>query len=173
MTMSGQKMDGCRGCSGTCCTGLGSNPCSCEPIEGWQEAPGGVFSDAGDVGGDWQAGKSYSVRFIRDDNPNAMVTVYTYPIQHDGNDGCGDPECRDGWIELEQQVEYLIGSDPEDRGGSETWSDTEHRRLSLTCMMPTLSAAEGEAWLETSTIAASSVCWNGEPFYGHGARKGD
>jgi hypothetical protein len=25
--------DSCRGCTGTCCTGYGSEPCTCEPIE--------------------------------------------------------------------------------------------------------------------------------------------
>lgn len=29
----GRYTDHCRGCSGTCCTGVGSDPCTCEPKE--------------------------------------------------------------------------------------------------------------------------------------------
>lgn len=36
-------MSDCRGCDGTCCTGVGSEPCSCEPREAGTDEPSAVM----------------------------------------------------------------------------------------------------------------------------------
>jgi hypothetical protein len=73
------------------------------------------IASGGDVGGDVQATESYSVRFRPvsepDDGLFAMVTAYFYGAKLHGR-------C---WVQ--EQVEFLVCSDPQDPGSSEVWSD--------------------------------------------------
>ena len=65
----------------------------------------------GDVGGDIQAGESYSLRYHLASDPKRIVTVYTYAVT-----------CRGGFG-VETQTELMVCDDPRDPGSTERWSD--------------------------------------------------
>lgn len=70
----------------------------------------------GDVGGDWQVGDSYSVRYRRPDRPCAIIMRTACPVEN--------PD-RPGVFFVRVVTEWLIGADPLDPGGTEIWSDEE------------------------------------------------
>src|SRR5215469_3802815 len=90
------------------------------PRGGWYPHPDGV-TEAGDVGGDIQAGKSWSVRFVRDDLPCCLIDVTFYPVQYEETPG--------EWA-VQRQVEWLLCSDPRDPWGNEVWSRDEYDDVS-------------------------------------------
>lgn len=65
----------------------------------------------GDIGGDDQAGDSYSLRYHLQDDPRRIVTVYTYPVEDRGR------------YRVETQTELMVCDDPRDPGTTEQWSD--------------------------------------------------
>lgn len=150
-----------------------------------QDGPFGFSS--GDVGGDWQAGDSVSVRFRLDEEPrpvtadvatdprsgpllktgeklHSLVTVSIYPIRHDDNDGCGG-KCTPGALELQEQIEYMVCTDPGDPGGTERHCGYEYAILSdldgTDLDLPDVEAAMVQARRLLGAQTAEQVTWDG------------
>jgi len=125
----------------------------------------GVMSP-GDVGGDTQIGDGVSKRFIRDDIPGALITVSIYPIGHSEGDTCVPRNCTPAQIDLEQQIEYLICTDPSDPGGTQTWAEYEYDSpladLNGTDLdLPDVATAEREARRLLDTWVPEIITWDG------------
>jgi hypothetical protein len=118
---------------------------------GWAIDVTGV-QPGGDVGGDSQAGESYSVRYRRADRQRAMITRTTYPA--------GVPDQPDAFF-VQIETEWLVSADPLDPGGTETWSEYAYDDEAGTYT----SAAEAEkAALRVATGLLSDGCsqnWDG------------
>lgn len=86
--------------------------------------PQGGVEDAGDIGGDIQAGTAHSRRFIRWIPSIGMWAVLNnsyYVAQGVEPDSDGQETT---WVE--SQSETIICRDPSDPGGTEEWSDYEY-----------------------------------------------
>jgi hypothetical protein len=70
-----------------------------------------------EAGGDIQAGDSWDIRFWRDNRPNAVVTVWVYPVQYDDKPG----------YRVQVQTEATICADRNDPGNTEQWADAAFR----------------------------------------------
>lgn len=68
----------------------------------------------GDVGGDHQAGDSYSLRYHLASDRTRIVTVYTYPVQ-DGRR-----------FKVETQTEFMVCENPQRPGDTEVWADATY-----------------------------------------------
>lgn len=77
----------------------------------------------GYVGGDG-AQESVSVRFHHSSG-KAAVTVYTYVVDLTER-GYDDEDTLERPWRVEEMVEFIIFTDPEDIGGTEVWSTTEY-----------------------------------------------
>lgn len=89
----------------------------------WKDDGHGIV-EAGDVGGDVQAGKAYSRRFVHERLAGRHIEVRAYPVyEHD----MGDPD--NPSVRLEVQTELMVATDPDDPGGTEVWSDLEYSDL--------------------------------------------
>lgn len=125
-----------------------------------QDKPGSWDDDGtgvrpgGDVGGDVQAGESYSVRYRRPDRPYAMITRTAYPAE---------AAEQQGMFFVQVQTEWLVCSDPLDPGGTEVWSE------STTDDEPRTYTSAKEAGLAAREIATSLLSdgashdWDGLP----------
>lgn len=160
----------------------------------WIEDPTGLIEDAGDVGGDAQVGPAFERRFVNPelevyltpghprlpstvgpDRHYALVTVQTYAIRHDPthDDGCVSVPCGcpEGELDVQECIEWLVCTDPDDPGGTEVWSDCayEHGKLDGTVITGGLEEANQaarervEAW--TPDLVGD---WDGRPFDVHG-----
>lgn len=82
----------------------------------WRADASGVhYDENGTSLGDSQASGEWSVRLVRDDVPTAFIEVR-----------CAVTLNRAGRYSPETQIEYLIGTDPADLTGTETWADIEY-----------------------------------------------
>jgi hypothetical protein len=86
----------------------------------------GVFEDDGQPGGDRQATKAFSIRYINDgfpggDPPGRVATVYFYGV--DTGAQIGEPT---GTYRVECQIEKTVCRDPQHPGDTEEWADVEH-----------------------------------------------
>ena len=121
--------------------------------------PDGIGGDGnGDaVGGDYQRGDSYGVRFVRDDMPGSLIDVTFYAVEYDENPG----EFR-----VQRCVEWRVCEDPEDPGGTEVWSDAIYDDP-MDTTFDSAGAAEDNA-RETAEDALERAdaygTWDGEPF---------
>lgn len=130
----------------------------------WHPDKTGLLEDAGDVGGDIQVGGAYEVRFVRDDKPGSLFTVQAFAsgnivMQEDETEGI-----EYGW---DGQIQYLTCTDPEDPGGTETWSGIESLPGSVLVAEGIEEAEdaarrEAEDWLANY---AKYIRWDGEPFH--------
>jgi hypothetical protein len=120
----------------------------------WHPDGNGVGS-MGDIGGDIQAGDSYSVCYVLSGKPGSLITVTFYPVEYDE---------LPGEFVVQRQVEFLVCEDPSDPGGTETWSDCAYDDVSDT-VMDTAAEAEAEAreFAETALGRGWTHCWDGEP----------
>lgn len=82
----------------------------------WKPVPPGVCQ-GGDVGGDIQAGDAWDIRFWRDDQPKAVVTVWVYPVQYADRPG----------YRVQVQTQLTICTDRQDPGSTEEWADAFYR----------------------------------------------
>jgi hypothetical protein len=132
----------------------------------WQQV-GGVM-DVGDVGGDWQIGPAPSVRFQHTEKPGSLMTVAIYPVMHSEGDTCVPRTCIPGSLDLQQQIEYMVCTDPEDPGGTEQWSDYEYEILAdlddTNLNLPDLGAANFEAVRLLASWVPGIITWDGESF---------
>lgn len=79
-----------------------------------------AVQSGGDVGGDYQVGESYSVRYRHPDHPGAVVTRYFYAEEH-APDHAGNRQ-----YGVSIQDELIRCSDPEQPGDTELWSDARY-----------------------------------------------
>ncbi len=119
---------------------------------GWHAGEHGV-SEARSRGGG-QAGRSWSVRFTRDDMPGSLITV-TFCATGDR-----------GEFDVLRKVEWIVCTDPSDPAGTRAWSaeDCEHM---CPVAITTAEGAEREAYemaCETVSEAATYGTWDGEPW---------
>ena len=122
----------------------------------WRPDDTGV-TDGGDVGGDIQAGDSWSVRYIRPDMPGSLITETYYPVTW--------PECP-GEYTVERQVEFMVCEDPADPGGTEIWSEATYDTVSY-LVMDTAEEAGQEAreFAENALDRGWTHRWDGLPDY--------
>ena len=86
-----------------------------------------VAEDAGDIGGDVQAGAAWSKRFVR-----WMPSVGKWAVINDAyymrfSDDIEDENSNESKIDgVERQLEFMIVRDPNEAGDTEEWSDYEY-----------------------------------------------
>lgn len=127
-------------------------------------ADGPMMPDSGVVGGDG-AGQSFSVRYTRADIPGALITSYWYPVDEAERYG-DDPDsetARTGW-DVENHVEYLICTDPENPGMTETWSQIITRNP-YEMVHETEAEAIAVAKKAAESEQAEHYEWDGKPFF--------
>ena len=120
----------------------------------WQ-ADGTGVQPGGDIGGDIQAGDSYSVRYRRADLPGSMITWTAYPVEYDN--------CPGEFV-VQTQTEWLVCEDPSDPGGTEIWSE-------VSCKDDDGAIYDSAADAEAAACEAATVMlghagiqyWNGLP----------
>lgn len=139
------------------------SPASATP---WHLDDLGLFLAEGMVyGGDVQASDPWEVRFVRDDIPGALVTVYVYVSDKAMLNG--DPDVGEH-MHVALQTEFMICADPADPGSTEIWSDMAYAECEPE--FSDMAAAEKEAAGIAGGIAESWRCtWDGEPQYSHAA----
>lgn len=136
----------------------------------WIEDPAGIDPDAGDVGGDDQAGPAVSRRWhgnhgVAFDGPTLarlphgyepetvlelVVTAYWYPIEIEGE---GFGVCR--------ELEHILCTDPTSPGVTEVWGDSTYTELTDRFATAELAyAAAGE--LAATFDAAQGITWQGD-----------
>ncbi len=117
----------------------------------WQPDGSGV-RPGGDCGGVFQAGDSFSVRYVRPDIRGALITRTAYPLR------CGSE------YTVQVKTEWLICTDPADPGGTEVWSDESYDD-SGTGIYPSASAAEAAASQLAARLIgdAGTHDWDGQP----------
>lgn len=123
-------------------------------------ADGPVMPNDGVHGGDG-GGEAFSIRYTRPDIPGALISSYWYPVDESERYG-DDPDDRTGW-DVENEVEYLICTDPADPGGTEVWSHVEYRtpnEMAHDTEADAIANAEGHA----NSEAAEHYGWDGQVF---------
>lgn len=119
----------------------------------------GLFKDAGDFGGDVQAGKSYSLSFRHATLPGRLVTVTAYPVW---TEGPGDEEKT---LTLEMQQELMICRDLDDPGSTEVWCDVSYVDLGerFNGVYTTVERAETAACRLVLSQTPHDITWDGIP----------
>jgi hypothetical protein len=125
-------------------------------VKGWQPDGTGV-QPGGDIGGDIQAGDSYSVRFRNPGLPHAIITYTAYPAGESGPDS--------GEFYVQAEIESLTCTDPADPGGTETWSEVEYPPPG-DGWYDSVAEAEEAARKDAASYLDYAYCldWDGEPF---------
>ena len=124
-------------------------------MKGWQADGTGIVSN-GDCGGDGQRGDSYSVRFRHPDLPNAIITCSAYAAE--------DTDRNPGEFFVQVQTEYIICTDPEDPGSTETWSDYSYDDEDGRIWDTAGEAEEAARQRAAEELGdAESLEWDGEP----------
>jgi len=126
----------------------------------WREY-GNLLTDAGDVGGDNQISPSFSRRFVCVEKPQAIVTVYTHLVR-------SKQDIENGEWDVEEQIEYLVGEDPDCPADTEIWSSYDYDRGSINGqVLWNKEAAKDDASRRIRLWTPDTVMWDGEPFYDH------
>ena len=113
----------------------------------------------GTVGGDG-AGESVSIRYRAAENPCAIITSYWF-VRDRRALGDSWPE-GDPPFDVENMIVALVCIDPEDPGGTETWSDIEYE----TPAANTFETDEEALRIRDRYVAqerADFYTWDGEP----------
>lgn len=116
-----------------------------------------VFHDAGDVGGDAQAGLSHNRRWWHrnQDGEYAVLDVYTYPAYVELDEIAPDPKR----LVVGVQIHFTLCRDLEDPGGTEEWSDLMHATVSDEDEY--LGAADEAAQLLLKALEPGRLGWCG------------
>lgn len=103
-----------------------------------------MFSDAGDIGGDLQAGNSYNRRWYveRPNGERALIDAYTFPAFFDEDDE-KDKRRLIGW-----NIEFMVCTDLDDPGGSEVWAEGTHAIVGEEIETPGIADAAAKLLLE-------------------------
>lgn len=120
----------------------------------------GPPQEDGVVGGDG-AGTAYSVRYTRADKPGSLITSYWYAVSEAEryNDDPG-PDARTGF-DVENQVEFVVCTDPADPGSTEVWSDHSYR-TPLESVFDTEDEAVAYAKRQAADEDPYGYFWDGE-----------
>ena len=84
----------------------------------WREDPLGIMEDAGDVGGDVQAGPAFSRRFVYGPVAGRYLVMTEYTYASDWRQ-VGDEREDETTYAADEQTELLICTDLDDPGGTE------------------------------------------------------
>jgi hypothetical protein len=139
------------------------------------EHESGLDTDAGDVGGDVQAGPAISRRFQKQlaDGNWAVVTEYAFASLQDGEEGkpvrpegapWGGDELENSYrqYDVTNMTEFLVCRDPEDAGGTEVWSDYTYDYPSATGFNTETAATEWATGF-IKRLTTDLYPWDGEP----------
>lgn len=87
----------------------------------WRETTSQIFRDAGDVGGDIQAGESYCRSYVFGpiEGRYLVVDEFTYPTFIE----VPETDARHGKFGVDEQTSYTICTDPDDPGSTEVDSN--------------------------------------------------
>jgi hypothetical protein len=122
----------------------------------WRE-DGNLLTDAGDVGGDDQVSPAFSRRFLCVENPQAIVTVHTYVVRSKQN-------IENNEWDVEEQIEYLVGEDPDCPADTEIWSSYDYDRGSINGQVLYSEAeAYNDALRRIRRWTPDTITWDGEP----------
>ena len=110
-----------------CCESSIGRPCAherhaAEHLAAWREDPLGIIEDAGDVGGDVQAGPAFERRYIYGPVAGRYLIVTDYAYAADWTDYRDYPAEEDGEERpyvADEMTELLICTDLDDPGGTE------------------------------------------------------
>jgi hypothetical protein len=119
------------------------------------------ITDGGDVGGEIQVGKAWSVTYLRDDMPGSLIIETVCVVKTPSGRGHG--------YAYETRSTYLVCTDPADPEGTKVWSHTE--KDGSLCDYPTAKEASDDAWqvvlrINTDAQAGAHDGWDGTPSYG-------
>ncbi|MBD0733991.1 hypothetical protein [Streptomyces sp. CBMA29] len=123
-------------------------------MSGWAEKDS-IFIDAGDVGGDAQAGRSYNRRWWRPaaDDAFAVIDVYVYPALVEWV----EPEPDPARLVVGVQISYTVCTDLDDPGGTEVTSDMIH--ASVGAETASLESADQAARQLLETVDPARLGW--------------
>jgi hypothetical protein len=122
---------------------------------GWKPDGSGI-RPGGDCGGDRQRGGSYSLRFRHPDLPGAVIIRTAY---------AAESEYQPGEFFVQVQTEWILCTDPERPGDTETWSRAGYEDRDRT--WATAGEAEADARGRVlGDVAGDAYClnWEGEPW---------
>lgn len=124
----------------------------------WRKLP--EIYPCGDVGGDWQRGEGWNVRYVREGDPvDGKYAIVDENYYVEVIDRPGDS--RDGAYVVTCQTMYAICTDIEDPGGSELWCDYEYDGEDDVRCHATLEAAEASAKLLAESVTSDRILWDG------------
>lgn len=103
-----------------------------------------------------QVSPSYFRKFTSPQVPNALVAVYAYVIRE-------DEDLANSTWNVEFQVKHMVGTDPADIIGTQTWSDSAYTKGSLNGE-PLISYqnAWGDAGYRIEMFHEEEITWNGQ-----------
>lgn len=115
----------------------------------------------GIVGGDG-ASDSVSIRFKHRTEP-AQITVYLYAVDLTER-GYSDEELDGEVFDIEEMVEFVCGTDPDDISSTEVWSDYVYQRPAQRFYPTVLDAEdfrdlEAQDWIDSGT---DYLHWDGK-----------
>lgn len=116
-------------------------------MSAWKPDGTGVMS-GGDIGGDFQVGDSYSVRYHHAREPGAVVNVAYYVSGQRGS------------YNVSRQVEWIVCTDRRQPGDTEVWSDYADDIAEYG--IESLAEAENAAQRYARGHRAADVTWNGK-----------
>lgn len=123
----------------------------------WARTADGGVMPAGDIGGDYQVGDAYSVRYGKSDRSGALTTVAYYAEElraDDADDTGGTPQ-----YVVTEQTELMRCADPGDPGGTELWSDYAYRTFPE--RFDTVEDAEQAARTRAERHQPDGLAWDG------------
>jgi hypothetical protein len=129
---------------------------------------GNLLRDAGDVGGDAQAGTSYGRRFVNAADPHmpAFIDVYGYAAWPDPNNQ--NPAALGYGVQI--QIELLRSATLSDPASSELWADVRYPAsagfgLLAASRYSQLALASREALRQVRLFTPPAALWDGRaPF---------
>lgn len=120
----------------------------------------------GTIMGDGDTGRGWLVEYKSDELPTARATTYYHVVDLRERDS--DREGEERLYVVSEMTEYIIFTDPEDIGGSETWSDYDYSGdgsyLSYESEDRALEEAQRLAEVEAGNHnSMTTLYWDGTP----------
>lgn len=139
----------------------GANPVDAQSpaLATWTRTANGGVMPEGDIGGDYQVGEAYGVRYGHSGRPGALTTVSYYAEELDADGQVGGDAVGPTQYGLTEQTELMRCADPGDPGGTELWAETTYR--TLPGRFDTVEDAEGAARAHAEQHQPDGLSWDG------------
>ena len=113
-----------------------------------------AVAHGGDVGGDYQATRAFSVRWRAERDHTRVVTAWFYGINPNANETTSEP-----YYEVECQLEYTVLADSADMD-SARWTECSYREI--TGIHTDTATAEKSAHYWAENMTGEDIEWNGK-----------